>query len=213
MIRGPKAPSRRDQLDHLGFVWDVHEHCFYKFYQALCRFALIEESGRFSRGRTKALRVAATFIVPHGDDRWPTELWGFSLGVKCNAVRQKGLYVKDKLDRQHMLEELGFRWTGNADLGWLQVVHAAAIYSRINSRKLDVPSNFIVPQPPDNIVGEEEWPWPDHLWGLPLGQRLKDVRLKGAYLHGENGKARRQQLDTLGFTWKPKRGRPKAQPA
>jgi hypothetical protein len=201
-IRGPKAASRRDQLD-----------CFYKFYRALCRFALIEESGRFSRGRTKALRVASTFIVPHGDDRWPTELWSFPLGVKCNAVRQKGLYVKDKHDRQRMLEELGFRWTGNADLGWLQVVHAAAIYSRISSRKLDVPSNFIVPQPPDNIVGEEEWPWPAHLWGLPLGQRLKDVRLKGAYLHGENGRARRQQLDTLGFTWKPKRGRPKAQPA
>ena len=49
----------------------------------------------------------------------------------------------------------------------------------------------------------------EHLWGLPLGQRLKDVRQKGAYLKGKNGEARRRQLDALGFNWTPKRGRPK----
>ena len=106
-----------------------------------------------------------------------------------------------------MLEDLGFRWSGNADLGWLQVVHAAAIYSRMNDRKLDVPFQFVVPEPPDDIAEQDSWPWPEYLWGLPLGQRLKDVRLKGAYISGSNGASRRRQLDTLGFVWKPKRGR------
>lgn len=49
----------------------------------------------------------------------------------------------------------------------------------------------------------------EYLWGFPLGQRLKDIRVKGAYLKGKNAEARRRQLDTLGFNWKPRRGRPK----
>lgn len=49
----------------------------------------------------------------------------------------------------------------------------------------------------------------EYLWGLPLGQRLKDVRQKGAYLKGANGDTRRRQLDGLGFNWTPSRGRPK----
>ena len=48
------------------------------------------------------------------------------------------------------------------------------------------------------------------LWGFPLGQRLKDVRLKGAYLtNTKTSRSRRAQLDALGFVWEPKRGRKK----
>jgi hypothetical protein len=42
---------------------------------------------------------------------------------------------------------------------------------------------------------------------LKLGQRLKDVRLKGTYLKGKDKHIRKAQLDTLGFVWNPKRGR------
>jgi len=49
----------------------------------------------------------------------------------------------------------------------------------------------------------------ERLWGLCLGQRLKDIRVKGAYLSGSSGQARRAQLDALGFNWTPKRGRRK----
>jgi hypothetical protein len=45
------------------------------------------------------------------------------------------------------------------------------------------------------------------LWGFPLGLRLKDVRLKGAYLKGEGAEGRRRQLNTLGFVWNPRPGR------
>jgi hypothetical protein len=45
---------------------------------------------------------------------------------------------------------------------------------------------------------------------LSLGQRLKDVRLKNAYLHdAQSAQSRRAQLDGLGFVWQPKRGRRK----
>lgn len=47
----------------------------------------------------------------------------------------------------------------------------------------------------------------EYLWNFPLGQRLRDIRVKGNYLKGKNSNARRQQLDALGFNWKPKHGR------
>lgn len=49
----------------------------------------------------------------------------------------------------------------------------------------------------------------EYLWGFPLGQRLKDIRLKGYYMRGKASAARRSQLDALGFVWEPSRGRPK----
>jgi len=215
-LRGNNAVTRRNQLNGLGFVWDVHEHSFRLFYTALRHFAKLEGCGAYSLGRTKALRVPSTFVVPNSDD-WPKELWGFQIGAKCTAVRQKDLYVKNKPDRQQALVELGFRWSGNADLGWLEVVHAAAIYSRMHNRTLDVPYHFVVPVPP-NLGGQfalsngVDWPWPEHLWGLPLGQRLKDVRIRGAYLSNDTKNERRRQLDALGFNWTPKRGRRKVNP-
>lgn len=208
-LRDDNAGSRRDQLEGLGFVWDVQEYRFRIFYAALCHYARLNECGSFSTGTTKSLRVPSQYVVPRSS-KWPSELWRYPLGSKCTAIRQKELYVKDKPERKLMLESVGFHWNGNSDLGWLRVVHAAAIYSRLNDRNLDVPSKFIVPAAPSNedgVVLPDDWPWPEHLWGFPLGQRLKDVRLKGTHLKGELGAKRRVQLDALGFVWKPKRGR------
>jgi hypothetical protein len=102
-----------------------------------------------------------------------------------------------------------FRFSGNTSLGWLDVVHAAAIYSKMHGRVLDVPTNFVVPTPPDGdeFDIEDSWPWPEYLSGLKLGQRLKDVRLKGSYLKGPDAQIRKAQLDALGFVWNPTRGR------
>ncbi len=127
--------------------------------------------------------------------------------------------MKNQPDRIAALEEIGFQWSGNASLGWLEVVHAAAIYSQLHGRQLNVPQTFVVPSPAKRyyansvtspFVGvtgtREAWPWPEKLWGLKLGQRLKDIRVKGRYLKGKSANARRMQLDALGFVWKPKRG-------
>lgn len=222
-LRGSTAGSRRDQLDMLGFVWDLQEHRFLKFFAALKHFALIEGHNSFNdaaSSRNVALRIPTSFVIPK-TAAWPEALWGYPLGAKCNAIRQKELYVKDNPRRQQLLESLRFRWSGNASLGWLEVVHAAAIYSKLHDRHLEVPYDFKVPSPPSNepnmrvdtITAADDddgvWPWPEYLWGLPLGQRLKDVRLKGAYLKGENSDDRRRQLNALGFNWEPKRGRPR----
>eukprot|EP00549_Striatella_unipunctata_P016540 CAMPEP_0118703260 /NCGR_PEP_ID=MMETSP0800-20121206/18430_1 /TAXON_ID=210618 ORGANISM="Striatella unipunctata, Strain CCMP2910" /NCGR_SAMPLE_ID=MMETSP0800 /ASSEMBLY_ACC=CAM_ASM_000638 /LENGTH=183 /DNA_ID=CAMNT_0006604717 /DNA_START=378 /DNA_END=930 /DNA_ORIENTATION=+ len=154
-----KAPT-----DRLGFVWDLNEHAFQKFYDALEEYALRDRSN--SSGK-RHLRVPTEFIVPHGKESgWPEELWGYPLGAKCSEVRRKEMYVKHYPRRKKALERLGFSWSGNATLGWLDVVHAAATYSQINGGKLDVPFKFVVPSPPHytssgEVSGRSDpWPWP-----------------------------------------------------
>eukprot|EP00548_Thalassiothrix_antarctica_P006244 CAMPEP_0194138654 /NCGR_PEP_ID=MMETSP0152-20130528/8395_1 /TAXON_ID=1049557 /ORGANISM="Thalassiothrix antarctica, Strain L6-D1" /LENGTH=288 /DNA_ID=CAMNT_0038836161 /DNA_START=283 /DNA_END=1149 /DNA_ORIENTATION=+ len=202
-LNGPKGANRRSQLLGLGFVWDMREYAFTKFVAALRYYA------KTSSHKFGPLKVPSTFEVPNNDNSWPRELWNYPLGAKCSAVRQKGLYIKDCPERTKRLSDIGFCWEGNASLGWHKVVHAAAIYSKMNNSNLRVPITFRVPSP--SSEKDSYWPWPEHLWDFPLGQRLKDIRLKSAYLQGSNGPKRRAQLDALGFQWETKRGRPKKQ--
>jgi Helicase associated domain len=210
-FRGVQAVDRQYQLDGLGFVWDLQEHRFQKFYNALRHFAIINNLGMYSTSeRTKPLRVPTSFVVPDNDENWPQYLWNYGLGAKCTALRQKGLYVKDSPRRKEILEQLGFRWSGNTMFSWLEVVHAAAIFSKLNNRHLNVPYQFVVPSPPSveaTATTDADWPWPEYLWGLPLGQRMKDIRIRNAYLKGTDRNSRLRQLEALGFVWKPKRGR------
>uniref|UniRef100_A0A7S1VM55 Helicase-associated domain-containing protein n=1 Tax=Grammatophora oceanica TaxID=210454 RepID=A0A7S1VM55_9STRA len=222
-LKGQKGASRRAQLDGLDFVWDLNEHVFRKFCRALETYGRIQRerggnsnkmmdqpSRRRSKlpGNQKTLSIAGDFVVP-ATSGWPEELHGYRLGEKACAVRRMGLYIKDKPERRKILENLGFPFNTNAALGWFAVVHAAALYSQLHGRNLDVPFKYRIPAPTEDGYESniEAWPWPEYLWGFPLGQRLKDIRVKGAYLHGDSAELRRSQLDALGFNWKPRRGR------
>jgi hypothetical protein len=220
-LKGHKGEKRRRQLDAIGFVWDVQEHLFDIFCSALRIYAINEENGCAPR-KTGALKVPSQFVVPETKE-WPPHLYGYPLGAKCTAVRQKELYVKGSPERLKILADVGFHAGGNDSLSWLEVVHAAAVYSQMHNRNLDVPQSFVVPAPPRTslskytdssgdtcVVGSDDaWPWPEYLWGFPLGQRLRDIRVKGYYLRGESASTRRRQLDALGFNWNPKLGRRK----
>mmetsp|Transcript_26212 Transcript_26212/g.61598 ORF Transcript_26212/g.61598 Transcript_26212/m.61598 type:complete len:573 (-) Transcript_26212:894-2612(-) len=221
--RNPSAWSRRSQLDALGFVWDADEARFSRFRAALEWFGRLEQRRDRNHHSGGALMVPSRFVVPQSDaDAWPEDLRGYRLGERCAQVRQKELYVKNRPDRIRILADLGFHVSGgsNGNLRWLEVVHAAAVYSQMHGNRLDVPTGFVVPAPPrasssdgrkSRVVGSDDaWPWPEYLWGFPLGRRLRDVRVKGYYLKGKSGGARRRQLDALGFNWEPKRGRPPA---
>jgi hypothetical protein len=172
-LRGSNAWSRRDQLDAIGFVYFPQEYRFRIFYNALRAFSDVEERKRGPK-KVSALKVPAQFVIPPSGE-WPKGLWGYKLGEKCTAVRQKELYVKGQPERLKALADLGFRLGGNDSLSWLEVVHAAAIFSQMNQRKLEVPQNFEVPGPPRRVtnlegssdscvVGSDEaWPWPGRL--------------------------------------------------
>lgn len=162
------AWSRRRQLDNLGFIWDVSDFSFRKFLTAIKYYKKLEGGG--FTGNRSAIKVKTNFVVPsekyldYGEKNpWPEELRGYPLGAKCSAVRQKELYVKNRPERQRALQEIGFQKAGNAALGWLEMIHAAAIYSKMHNRVLDVPVNFVVPSPPSTRIDDsfyatsEEW--------------------------------------------------------
>ncbi|KAG7354658.1 helicase domain protein [Nitzschia inconspicua] len=235
------AWKRREQLDRIGFVWDVQELRFNKLCTALKLYAKIEQNNEVTLERKLqkvgsaspqlfALKIPTKFVVPRSS-RWPNEFWGYRLGERCTQVRQKQLYVKGHPDRLKVLADLGFYISsGNDSLKWLQVVHAAALYSQMHNNRLDVPTKYVVPAPrklkrgqvvnedsvpmveySNELFRDDAWPWPEYLWGFPLGQRLRDIRVKGYFLRGDQAAIRRQQLDALGFNWDPPRGRPRKQ--
>jgi len=189
--------------------------------------------GRYDSGGTidpvTPLRVPSKFRIPRSS-RWPNYLWGYPLGERCTQVRQKQLYIKDNPRRFQELANLGFFASssssskgGNSDLSWLKVVHASAVYSQLHDNILDVPTKYVVPFPPEknqktisssssSLIPKEQngsddaLAWPEYLWGYPLGQRLRDVRVKGYHLNGPQADERRRQLDALGMQWTLKRG-------
>lgn len=183
----PNSWSRRQQLDALGFCWDVDEFRFSRFGSALQLFGKIEQSeyqqktlSSSSPTHSGALKVPSQFVVPRSS-QWPNKYWGYRLGERCTQVRQKELYIKGQPHRIKILADLGFYVAGgsNSNLRWLEVVHAAAVYSQMNNNKLEVPTNFVVPAPPRRVaacsIGDESdertdepcvvgsddaWPWP-----------------------------------------------------
>lgn len=168
-LHGNTSLKRRNQLEALGFVWDVQEHLFDTFCSALRVYAK-NEAKADANARLVALKVPSRFVIPKSEE-WPRELWEYPLGSKCTAVRQKELYVKGDPSRLKTLSEIGFHIGGNDSLSWLEVVHAAAVYSQMHDRNLDVPLKFVVPEPPRKVsdddhepsVDGDPWPWPGKL--------------------------------------------------
>jgi hypothetical protein len=164
--------KRREQLDRIGFVWDVQELRFNKFCRALKVYRKVEERTG-PADRVIALKIPSKFVVPRSS-QWPNEFWGYRLGERCTQVRQKQLYVRGHPERLKVMADLGFYVSGGNDcLKWLEVVHAAAVYSQMHGNELDVPTKFVVPAPPKKVhqsietvedscvIGSDEaWPWP-----------------------------------------------------
>jgi hypothetical protein len=110
-LTGHDAMSRRAQMDRLEFVWDFSEQNFLKFFMALKHYVRLEHANDMqskSSSRERVIRVPYKFVVPSGHELgWPEDLWGYPLGTKCMAVRQKGLYVKNDPIRKSKLEDIG----------------------------------------------------------------------------------------------------------
>ena len=149
------------QLNGLGFVLDVQEYHFQKVIDALLHYNKHNhDHERTNDNNNKIIKVPTTHVTPHNTTLHPKYLWGFQLGAKCCAIRNKDLYnIKNSSGRRQLLENIGFNFKGNHVLGWLDVVHALAIYSKLHnndnsgssgssSNGLSVPQNFIVPKQP-----------------------------------------------------------------
>ena len=163
-LNGQNAMARRRQLDGLGFVWDMHELAFVRVYHALKHFRKLERAKVIGTAREyRILRVPSKFVIPSGEENgWPEDLWGLQLGARCAAIRQKELYVKNNPERRRALEELGFQFSGNATLGWLEVIHAAAIsansFLKISKTRFAKSLKLSMPLPLNKSTNKSEKP-------------------------------------------------------
>eukprot|EP00968_Pinguiococcus_pyrenoidosus_P016655 scaffold1616_cov310-Pinguiococcus_pyrenoidosus.AAC.23 len=138
-------------------------------------------------------KMAARFVIP-AEDKWPKQLWGFRIGPKLQGIRTYGWHVRDDEQRMKQIDELGFEWrrleTDESRAEPFEViVEALQQYKRVLG-DLAVPSNFVVPSVE---------PWPRHLAGLPLGQRVAAIRSTDLYVEGNRDRVK--LLSELGFIW------------
>jgi hypothetical protein len=87
------------------------------------------------------------------------------------------------------LEEMGFAWCKNEERWEQGVVPALVTYKQVCGNLL-VQRDFRVPP---------SKPWPEHLWGMRLGETVNRIRSLDHYMHGDP--ERRQWLDSIGFEW------------
>jgi len=85
-LTGDTAIERKNQLDGLGFVWDVSDYNFKKFLVALRLFSKLEQQDHDHTIMASTIRVPSKFVVPSDDGRWPKVLWNYPLGAKCMCV-------------------------------------------------------------------------------------------------------------------------------
>lgn len=85
-LTGDTALERKNQLDGLGFVWDVSEYNFKKFLTALRIFSKLEQEENEHTIMASTIRVPSKFVVPSDDYRWPIILWNYRLGEKCEFI-------------------------------------------------------------------------------------------------------------------------------
>ncbi|EGZ11396.1 hypothetical protein PHYSODRAFT_391115, partial [Phytophthora sojae] len=115
-----------------------------------------------------------TFVVPHGDDAWPREAWGYPLGKHVALLRRQWREGGRKIDQKHLeaLKELDFAWDVSQYKWDRFVLPALRRYYELNGNT-DVPITYRIPK------GSLEWP--DNLWGQLLGQKVSNIRNKGQY--------------------------------
>ncbi|EGZ22507.1 hypothetical protein PHYSODRAFT_398962, partial [Phytophthora sojae] len=119
------------------------------------------------------LLVPRPFVVPTGDERWPSKTWGYNLGTAVNRLRIK-LENKSPLSTEFKEELETLDFARNASqYKWDNIVLPALKRFHQVHEHADVPQEFVVP------TNDETWP--RLTWGCRLGNTAHSIRRKEAY--------------------------------
>ncbi|KAF0722167.1 hypothetical protein Ae201684P_020043 [Aphanomyces euteiches] len=166
-------------MDAMGFVWDVSQHQWGLFMEALCTFKTLYGH----------VEVPSNFQVPDNNPEWPVHLWAMKLGSKVHSVRSGKLKVT--LERKQELDAMEFLWDAE-ELHRERILLALKTYKEIHN-DLYVPKLFVVP------TGDPAWP--SDVAGMKLGYVGSNLRER----RDSTSDKFKKQLDSLGFTWSGKR--------
>ena len=127
---------------------------------------------------------------------WDWSIRGKILKFEVERLCKTSLKNKDYKTIQR-LSSLGIQVNhnnndkNNNNLNNMIIIESATSYKNIKNH-LDIPTTFIIPC---------ESPWPYHLWGFPLGDRIKKIRNNDNFLINDEFK---KQLIELGVNLKSK---------
>lgn len=199
-------PTRRKQLDKLGFIWraraatksavDNEDVPFDQIFDALVVYRNeVKPSG--------ALTVPIDFTVPDSAP-WPESTRGLPLGRSVSMFRSKS-FLKNNPEAAEKLMDIGFQTDSKTSANDVRFQNVYVALKRYKETYGDL----LVPQPFE--VPDKSEDWPKETWGLRLGARVNAIRSQGTFVKSDPDK--KQMLDDLGFVWSPpeserrKRGR------
>ena len=107
-------------------------------------------------------------------------------------IRSEERYVKDRPERRAELDAMGFVWD-EQERRWKEVRAALQAYQEVHGN-LQVSQRFEVPSGA---------PWSEEAWGMQLGWKVSDIRLKQVYVKDQP--ERHAKLDKMGFRWSAKK--------
>jgi len=163
------SKARRDTLNTMGITLDTTRDLEgEKIRRALQVYKLLHDGN---------LDVPFYFIIPEGDERWPTNLWGMKLGIKVKRIVYYEAYPQFHDEFKKLGLASGSRRLG--DVGTIRdregekIKEALQVYKLLHDGNLDVPRSYIIPE------GDVRWPKPS--WGMKLGSRVQAIVYSGNY--------------------------------
>lgn len=121
-------------------------------------------------------RVPIDYVVPEGTVGYPEHLWGLKLGQMMNNMVSSSTNADSsvKVTTPQSMDIAG------------NILDALKCYRALNPTEIRVPYHFIVPQ------GSSEYP--EHLWGMKLGQIVHHMIIHGSYVE------QHEKVKELGFS-------------
>jgi hypothetical protein len=175
--RHQKLPQEDfEQLEGIGFAWCKNEE---KWEKVVVPALLTHKEVHGD------LEVPQSFEVPPSEP-WPEHLWGMKLGKMVDRIRSAESYVRNDPERRQWLDSVGFEWD-EQKRQWESAQEAFETYLKEHG-DLAVKRSFMVPSCS---------PWPEKLWGMPLGAMLNSIRSQGIFVDGKP--ERKQWLEARGF--------------
>ena len=179
-------PSRissvdKARLNDMSFVWNSNDEKFRRIILALLHY-------RKLYGNTI---VPVCYVVPEDDEDWPLDQRGFKLGSKLRNVVARRIAP----ERLEYMESLGLSADGLQDQLAAMLKDVLSIYKQVHS--ISEGTSFIVPR--DFIIPSAA-PWPQYTWGIPLGFRIHNVRIRGDFQEYH------EEFRSLGLDFELKKG-------
>lgn len=131
----------------------------------------------------KARRVPSYFVVPQGSPDYPERVWGTKLGQIMSAIIRRRSYK----EHRNQIAELGFTMKLSTDEEQAEnALEALWCYRTVHPTAIRIPQPFVVPR--------KSTDYPEHLWGLKLGQIMSHMISHGSY------REHHDEVKALGFS-------------